>query len=92
VGRDEHVVKNGSTYRAADDTAPMRAPHAGDVVWRAYDRLTGAFVGLVVERIAIVAKHRAALIYGVPVESVSLVEDFRQPVGMVAPDRKGERK
>jgi hypothetical protein len=39
-----------------------------------------------------VAKHRAALIYGVPLESVSLVEDFRQPVGMVAPGRKGERK
>jgi hypothetical protein len=85
-------VKNGSTYRRAEDTSPIREPHAGDVVWRATDRRSGAYLGPVVERLAFDARQRASRLYGVPLESVSLVEDFRQPVGMVAPGRKGERK
>lgn len=48
----------------------VSAPAGKDVVWRAYDKRTGAYLGVVVTDQHTKAKTRASELYAVPLEHV----------------------
>ena len=50
----------------------MLPPPATPVVWRAFDKRTTAYLGVTVARLEFEARHRASLLYSVPVEFVGV--------------------
>lgn len=65
-------------YRSADESAPTRRPSGKPEVWRARDRRTGAYLGVVVSESWVRAKERAAALYAVPAEAVMVEQEVRR--------------
>lgn len=71
-------MKSNGAYRAADETSKLERPSSKPEVWNAYARDTGAYLGVVVETLAVDARMRASKLYDHPYE---LIDVTKRPGG-----------